>query len=39
MTRPPDEIDMYPNDEERWRTGWFCSSKITSLKTCGNRLV
>ncbi|GAA5977141.1 hypothetical protein JCM10908_004870 [Rhodotorula pacifica] len=39
LARPPDEIDMYPNDEQGWRTGWFCSSKITSLKTSGDRIV
>ncbi|GAA5879915.1 hypothetical protein JCM3774_005677, partial [Rhodotorula dairenensis] len=39
LTQAPAEMDMYPNDEERWRTGWFCSSKITSLKTCRDRIV
>ena len=39
LARPPDELANYPNDEESWRTSWYCSSKITSLKTCGDRIV
>ncbi|KPV72435.1 uncharacterized protein RHOBADRAFT_55900 [Rhodotorula graminis WP1] len=39
LARPADELADYPNDEESWRTSWYCSSKITSLKTCGDRIV
>ncbi|GAA6048333.1 hypothetical protein JCM3770_000954 [Rhodotorula araucariae] len=39
LARPADELAYYPNDEEGWRTSWFCPSKITSLKTCGERIV
>ncbi|GAA6003591.1 uncharacterized protein JCM10292_000438 [Rhodotorula paludigena] len=39
LSRPPDELAWYPNDEEGWRTSWYCSSKVTSVKTCGNRFV
>ncbi|BGP49977.1 DDB1- and CUL4-associated factor 4 [Rhodotorula kratochvilovae] len=39
LARPQDELAYYPNDEEGWRTSWFCPSKITSLRTCGERIV
>ncbi|GAA5889074.1 hypothetical protein JCM8208_007762 [Rhodotorula glutinis] len=39
LARSADELADYPNDEESWRTSWYCSSKITSLKTCGDRIV
>ncbi|EGU12153.1 WD repeat-containing protein [Rhodotorula toruloides ATCC 204091] len=34
-----DELAYFPNDEERWRTGWFLPSKITSLKSSGKWMV
>ncbi|TNY18434.1 hypothetical protein DMC30DRAFT_54829 [Rhodotorula diobovata] len=39
LARPAEELANYPNDEHSWRTSWYCSSKITSLKTCGDRIV
>ncbi|BGP26174.1 DDB1- and CUL4-associated factor 4 [Rhodotorula toruloides] len=34
-----DESAYFPNDEERWRTGWFLPNKITSLKSSGKWMV
>ncbi|GAA5943876.1 hypothetical protein JCM10213_009015 [Rhodosporidiobolus nylandii] len=39
LARETDETAYFPNDEERWRTGWFFPSKITSLQTCGDRVL
>ncbi|GAA5985033.1 hypothetical protein JCM11641_000824 [Rhodosporidiobolus odoratus] len=39
LARKADESTYFPNDEEGWRTSWCFSSKITSLKTCGERVL
>ncbi|GAA5955723.1 hypothetical protein JCM21900_000898 [Sporobolomyces salmonicolor] len=39
LSRTANDTAYYPNDEFGWRTGWFFPSKITSLRTCGERIL
>ncbi|GAA5886770.1 hypothetical protein JCM6882_005882 [Rhodosporidiobolus microsporus] len=39
LARAADEFAYFPNDEEGWRIGWYFPSKITSLQTCGDRML
>ncbi|GAA6030233.1 hypothetical protein JCM8097_009001 [Rhodosporidiobolus ruineniae] len=39
LARAADETAFFPNDEEGFRTSWYFPSKITSLQTCGERVL
>jgi hypothetical protein len=39
LSRSANENTYFPNDEEGWRTSWYLPSKITSLQTCGDRVL
>jgi hypothetical protein len=39
LSRSANENAYFPNDEEGWRTSWYLPSKITSLRTCGDRVL
>lgn len=37
--RPRKREDFYFGEDEGWRTSWFLPSRITSLQTCGDRIL
>ncbi|ORY83547.1 hypothetical protein BCR35DRAFT_331198 [Leucosporidium creatinivorum] len=39
LSRARNEEAYYPNDEQGWRTGWVLPARITSLLTCGDRML
>ncbi|GAA5876740.1 hypothetical protein JCM8547_002034 [Rhodosporidiobolus lusitaniae] len=39
LARAADETAYFPNDEEGWRTSWYLPSRITSIQTCGDRVL